>query len=159
MHYHLLPYSDDDGESKDYAINDHGDKLADHPDKAHTCFMASNASNQFPNAPCLVTSATGPEVCMPTHTDPALAALAMVASFDAQALAAEENLMVAKPMIIYKASVYFAIPTSATLAISSIDGEHLSDSNLMSGILMSISGTPSYLQITDLWQIEHGMGC
>jgi len=80
-------------------------------------FMASNASNQFPNAFGLVTSATAPEVCMPTYADPALSALAMVAIFDAQDLAAEENLKVAKPMVVYKESICFAIPASGSLAI------------------------------------------
>ncbi len=57
-------------------------------------------------------------------------ALAMIVSFDAQALAAEENLKVAKPIVMYKESVYIAMLTSATLAISSIDGELLSDQQL-----------------------------
>jgi len=67
---------------------------------------------------------------MPTHADPAVSALAIVASFDAQDLAAEENLQVSKPMVIYKESVYFAMSTAPTLAISCIDGEPLPDQQL-----------------------------
>jgi len=55
--------------------------------------MAPNAFNKFPNALSLGTSATAPEVCMPTHADPALSALAMVANFDAQDLNNEESLI------------------------------------------------------------------
>ncbi len=58
------------------------------------CFLTPNISDKFPNAPSLVTSSTTSEVCMSTHADPTLTAMAMVANFDAQALAAEENLKV-----------------------------------------------------------------
>ncbi len=92
--------------------------------------MAPTASNLFSNAPSLITSSTAAEVCLPTHVDPALTALAMVAIFDAQDLATAENLKVTKPMVMYKESVCFAMLTSATLAISSIDGEPLSDQQL-----------------------------
>ncbi len=75
-------------------------------------FMASNTFNKLPGAPGLVTSEKLPKVCRPTHADPALSALAMVASFDAQDLAAEENLKITKPMVMYKESVGFAMSTS-----------------------------------------------
>jgi len=62
-----------------------------------------------------------PEACMPTHEDPSLPALSMVPSFDAQDLADKENLKLAKLMATYKESVHFTMPTSTTLAISSVE--------------------------------------
>jgi len=53
---------------------------------APACFLAPNTSNMFSYSPGLVTSTTVPEVCMPTHVDPTLSTLAMVACFDAQDL-------------------------------------------------------------------------
>jgi len=81
------------------------------------CFMDSNAFNKLPGAPGWIASAITPKVYIPTHTDPALSALAMVVSFDAQALAAEENPEVTKPIMMYKESVYITVPTSAPLTI------------------------------------------
>jgi len=37
-------YRDADGESKDYAINAHGDKLTNHPDDAHSYLLVSHLS-------------------------------------------------------------------------------------------------------------------
>jgi len=67
---------------------------------------------------------------MSTHEHPAIPALPMFASFDAQELADEENLKLAKYMVTYKESVCFAVPTSTTLAFSSIYEELLQDQQL-----------------------------
>jgi len=54
--------------------------------------MAPNASDKFPVSPGLATSAAAPEVCMPTHKNLSISALALVAHFNAQGLVDEESL-------------------------------------------------------------------
>jgi len=43
------------------------------------CFLASIAADKFPDSPVLVTSATAPDVCVPTYVDPVISAFALVA--------------------------------------------------------------------------------
>jgi len=54
--------------------------------------MAPNACDKFSDFPGLVISATAPTFCMPTHVDPALSVLAIIACLDEQDLIDEESL-------------------------------------------------------------------
>jgi len=156
-------YNDADGETKEYAIHNHGDNFANHTDNAHSALLVSHlfavfsitrgcvipnfSAAVFLDAEMVVKDNLTKAGVFPTHSQAPLPAcfkasntsnhadlaffpLAMVASFDAQGLAAEANFKAAKPMVIYKEPVCFAVPTSATLAISRIDGNPLPDQQL-----------------------------